>query len=93
MEKVRTNLGHGQTLDKLWTGQTLDTSWIFVQMHTNPNFDQCLSSPKNEPVPHLKVDEVWTKLGLGQTLDMDKLWTDPQGHLGGVKPPPKIGLG
>ena len=75
LDKLWTNFGHGQTLDKLWTGQTLDTSWIFVQMHTNPNFVQPLSRPKNEPVPHLKVDKVWTKFGLGQTLDMDKLWT------------------
>ena len=62
----------GKTLDRdrLWTnfgcGQTLDTSWIFVHAHKSK---QPLSSPKNEPVPHLM------RTKSGESLDIDKLWT------------------
>ena len=42
MDKAKTNLGHGQRLDKLWTkfGQTMDKDWTLRPEFVRPTILQ-----------------------------------------------------
>ena len=69
-----------QTYDKVWTnigfGQTLDKSWISLVVANGPMPGNCPFDRLWTNIGHGQTLNIhWTWTNSGQTLDIDKLWT------------------